>query len=198
MGFLSRKRPGAAMLAGAVGGLIGAWFKLGWEVPWPPRAPGRTPEPMLLISAFTHVATPMWQSLVVHFSFSILSGIAYGALVEFFPVVALGTGVAFGVAVWIGAHEIVMPLVRLTPPTWQLPANEQGSEFFGHAIWGWVIGVFYAVYRPRFGGRERVADSGETTSGPLPVAESVAVYKRSHGRDVARVRATTHLKGERP
>jgi putative membrane protein len=172
------------MLAGALGGLIGAWFKLGWEVPWPPRALDRIPEPMVLISMFTHVPTPVWQSYIVHFSFSILSGIAYGALVEWFPIVALGTGVAFGLAIWIGAHEIVMPLMHLTPPVWQLPANEQGSEFFGHAIWGWVIGVFFAYHRPRLVKAGRAGDRTASDTAPLPVPESVAVY-------------TTTLKGER-
>ena len=149
MQAFSRRRPGAAVLAGALGGLIGAWFKLGWEVPWPPRTPERLPEPAVLVSLFTHVATPVWQVTAVHFTFSILAGMAYGALVEFFPIVSLWTGVAFGLAVWVGAHEIVMPLMHLTPATWRLPPNEQASEFFGHALWGWVIGVFVGYYRPR-------------------------------------------------
>ena len=88
----TRKYPGAAIAAGAIGGLLGAWFKLGWEVTWPPRAPDRIPEPMVLVTMFTHVPTPVWASLVIHFTFSILSGIAYGALVEFFPIVAIGAG----------------------------------------------------------------------------------------------------------
>jgi putative membrane protein len=150
MTVLHRKHPGAAILAGAIGGLFGAWFKLGWEVPWPPRAVGRVPEPMVLVSMFTHVPTPVWISYVIHFTFSILSGVAYGALVEYFPIVALGTGVAFGLAIWVGAHEVVMPALGLTPATWDLPLNEQASEFFGHASWGLVIGVFFGFYRSRF------------------------------------------------
>ena len=165
------------MIAGALGGLIGAWFKLGWEVPWPPRPPGRIPEPMVLVSLFTHVPTPVWESYVIYFCFSILSGVVYGALVEFFPIVALGTGVAFGLAIWIGAHEIIMPLLHLTPPPWQLTPSEQGSEFFSYAIWGWVIGIFVAYYRPRFVGRERAGDRPALSeNAPLPVAESVSVF----------------------
>jgi putative membrane protein len=150
MTVLHRKYPGAAILAGAIGGLFGAWFKLGWEVTWPPRAIGRIPEPMVLVSIFTHVPTPVWISYVIHFSFSILAGMAYGALVEYVPIVALGTGVVFGLAIWVGAHEIVMPVIGLTPSTWDLPPNEQASEFFGHALWGLVIGVFFSFYRARF------------------------------------------------
>jgi putative membrane protein len=158
----------AAMCAGAIGGLIGAWFKLGWEVTWSPRAAGRIPEPQVLVTMFTHTPTPAWISLAIHFSFSILCGVAYGTLVEFVPVVAVGLGVGFGIAVWIGAHEIVMPLIGLTPPTWLLPASEQGSEFFGHALWGLVIGVFFVVCRNRFVKREPVARA--TTVPDIPIA----------------------------
>jgi putative membrane protein len=169
------KHPGAAMAAGAIGGLIGGWFKLGWEVTWPPRALDRIPEPQVLVSMFTHVQTPGWISLVIHFTFSILSGVAYGALIEYFPIIALGAGVAFGLAIWVGAHEIVMPLMGLTPPTWQLPASEQGSEFFGHVLWGLVIGVFTAYFRRRFVRSEAlpIRGSGAVT---VTTAESVAVY----------------------
>ena len=171
----TRKYPGAAIAAGAIGGLLGAWFKLGWEVTWPPRAPDRIPEPMVLVTMFTHVPTPVWASLVIHFTFSILSGIAYGALVEFFPIVAIGAGVGFGLAIWIGAHELVMPLIGLTPPTWALPASEQGSEFFGHALWGLVIGVFFVYFRGKFARPAVMTIRGEYTA-KVPVAERVDVY----------------------
>jgi uncharacterized membrane protein YagU involved in acid resistance len=132
---------------------------------------------MVLVSMFTHVPTPVWVSYVIHFTFSILSGVAYGALVEYVPIVALGTGVAFGIAIWVGAHEIIMPAMGLTPPTWDLPWNEQGSEFFGHALWGLVIGVFFSFYRPRFA--KAVVPLGRRNLEPLhiPVAESVAVFE---------------------
>jgi putative membrane protein len=159
---------GAGIAAGALGGLIGAWFKLGWEVTWAPRALDRIPEPQVLVTMFTHVPTSNFVSLVIHFTFSILSGMAYGSLVEFFPIVALGTGVAFGLAVWVGAHEIVMPWMGLTPPTWALPANEQGSEFFGHILWGFVIGVFYEDFRRRF---------AKTVPVQLPVIVEEVVYQ---------------------
>jgi putative membrane protein len=180
MTALHHKQPGAAILAGAIGGLFGAWFKLGWEVPWPPRAVGRIPEPMVLVSMFTHAPTPLWVSYVIHFSFSVLSGIAYGALVEYVPIVALGSGVAFGIAIWVGAHEIVMPAMGLTPATWDLPLNEQGSEFFGHALWGLVIGVFFSFYRTRLA--KPVSPPTKRVLEPIriPVAESVAVFESTN------------------
>jgi putative membrane protein len=176
MTAIHRKHPGAAIVAGAIGGHFGAWFKLGWEVTWPPRALGRIPEPMVLVSMFTHAPTPVWVSYVIHFTFSILSGVAYGALVEYFPIVALGSGVAFGLAIWFGAHEIVMPAIGLTPPTWELPSNEQASEFFGHALWGLAIGVFFSFYRARFVKAAAPLARRGVESIRFPVAESVDVF----------------------
>jgi putative membrane protein len=147
---VTRKYPGAAIGAGAIGGFIAAFFKLGWEVPFPPRALDRIPEPSVLITMVTHTPTTAIESWIVHFTFSILSGVAYGALVEFFPIVAIGMGVGFGVAVWVGAHLIVMPWMGLTPPTAKLPISEDLSEFFGHAVWGFVIEVFRHDFRRRF------------------------------------------------
>ncbi len=146
----SKRHMMVGMMAGAVGGLFGGWFKLGWEVIWPPRAADRIPEPAVLVTLFTHAPTSAAIGFVIHFTFSILSGIAYGALVEVLPIVALGTGAIFGLAIWVGAHEVIMPLMGLTPPTWLLPANEQGSEFFGHALWGFVIGALYEDLRRRW------------------------------------------------
>jgi len=57
---------------------------------------------------------------------------------------------AFGFAVWLGAHEFVMPWIGLTPPVWSLPADEQLAECFGHMFWGLAIGVFYEYFRRRW------------------------------------------------
>ena len=145
----SMRRYFPAFVAGSIGGLVAGFLKLGWEVPWPPRAPGRIPEPQVLVSLFTHHPTPAVVSLVIHFTFSILMGTAYALLAEIFPIITLGMGVAFGLAIQIGAHELIMPMIGLTPATWLLPASEQGSEFLGHILWGFTIGVFYEALRRR-------------------------------------------------
>jgi putative membrane protein len=148
-----KRLPLAGIVAGAFGGFMSAFVKLGWEVPFPPRAPGRIPEPQVLVTMFTHTATSGNMSLVIHFLFSIVFGALYGAMVEFFPVVAIGMGTIYGLAVWIGAHEIVMPWMGLSPPTWRLPWTEQFSEFFGHAVWGFAIEIFRRDLRRRITGQ---------------------------------------------
>ena len=160
---------GFAILAAGLGGLIGACFKFGWDAFWPPRVPGRIPQPEVLVSMFTHHATSLNTSHLISFVFSILSGMAYGLVVEFLPIVSLGTGLAFGFAVWAGAHEVIMPWAGLTPPTWDLPANEQFAEMFGHLLWGLVIGVFYENFRRRWS-KPIVATSHQDKPGEMAEA----------------------------
>jgi putative membrane protein len=163
------RHKGSAILAGGFGGLIGTCFKFGWDAFWPPRVAGRIPEPEVLVSMFTHHATSLNTSHLISFVFSILSGMAYGLAVEFLPIVSLGTGLAFGFAVWAGAHEVIMPWAGLTPPTWDLPANEQFAEMFGHSLWGLVIGVFYENFRRRWS-KPIVASSHQAKLGEMAEA----------------------------
>lgn len=175
MNHVSRKNPGAAIAAGAIAGFVAAWFQRGWDDAWPPHTIGRISESMsALMAAITHASTPAWEPYVMLLAFSMLCGVAYGVLVEFFPVVALGAGAVFGVLIWVGAHDIIMPLMRLAPPPWDLPLNQQAYEVVGHALWGLVIGVFFWYFRSRF--VKRVALTTVNEPMRLPVAESVAVY----------------------
>jgi putative membrane protein len=136
----------ASIFGGAVAGLLATFFKFGWDAFWPPRAPGRIPEPEVLVSMFTHHPTSIGVSHIISLLFSLFSGIGYGLLVEFLPIASLVRGAAFGFLVWVGAHEIIMPWIGLTPPTWDLPANEQFAECFGHMLWGFAIGVFFESF----------------------------------------------------
>jgi putative membrane protein len=54
-------------------------------------------------------------SFLVHFSFSIAVAIVYCVLAERFPQVKLWQGALFGVAVWVGFHLVLMPLMGTVP-----------------------------------------------------------------------------------
>ncbi len=175
MNRVLRKYPGAAIAAGAIAGFVAAWFQRGWEDTWPTHAISRISESMIvLVTVLTHAPAPAWAADVTHFAFSILSGVVYGVLVEFFPEVALGAGAVFGVLIWVSAHEIIMPLMRLARSPWDLPLNQQAYEVVGHALWGLVIGVFFWYFRSRFVKPVALTTVNQTMR--LPVAESVAVY----------------------
>ena len=164
------RHPIAGITAGAIGGFMSGFVKLGWEVPFPPRAPGRIPEPQVLVSLFTHHPTSDVVSLIIHFLFSVFFGALYGGMVEFFPIAAIGMGTVYGLAVWVGAHELVMPWMGLTPPALSLPMSEQNSEFFGHAVWGFAIEIFRIVFRARF--------SGTASGNPQALSNDVAAKRR--------------------
>jgi putative membrane protein len=100
----------------------------------------------LLASMLTHHPASIEASHIVSFLFCAISGIGYGLLVEFLPIASIGRGSVFGFFVWVGAHQIIMPWMGLTPSPWNLPANEQLSECLGHVLWGLAIGVFFESF----------------------------------------------------
>lgn len=143
------------LLAGAISGLMSTWFKFGWDAFWPPREAGRLPPTEVLTTMFTHHAGTITESHLVSFIFCIVFGIGYAILIKRFRAIALGKGLLFGFLTWLGAHEIAMPLLGLTPPAWQLTANEQVSEMFGHALWGMAVAAFYKTFRESWSMRNR-------------------------------------------
>lgn len=184
-----QRHVGLGLLAGALAGLMGAFVKWGWEVPFPPRAADRIPEPGILISYFTdhsfgyigHAVSNGWVGagqtavvtsvaiMIVHTLFTVASGAIYGVAAEYFPIVRWGMGAAFGIVVLLFCHEFLMPLIGLTPAPWNLPWGEQASEFFGHILWGVGIEIVYADLRRRFLARKSRLDA------PAAAAEKAAV-----------------------
>lgn len=173
-----RRRLGVAALVGLIAGTFSAVVKFGWEVPFPPRTPGfrsdtNPPQTMLEwfgMSSDTAHATVTFSnnslpimSFIVHFSFAIVFGIVYCILAEYFPRVKLWQGAAFGVAVWIGAHIIVMPLLHWAPNPFpwadvaRTGINQYGpqswsehfSESLGHVVWAWSIEIVRRDLRNR-------------------------------------------------
>lgn len=146
-----------AVFLGVIVGIIGAFAKWGWEVPFPPRNPtvffpvdalSRVTPPQVwleqlgLNTDLTYVFSGVVQPLsifIVHVGFSVVFGILYCVLVEYFPRVKMWQGTVFGFVVYILAHVVVMPLMGLTPPLSELPFDEHVSELFGHVFWMWVM-----------------------------------------------------------
>ena len=148
-----RRNVRLAILIGVIIGVIGAFVKFGWEVPFPPRTPARDvtnpPQEFLQWLGFSYEFTHLTYvyseiprpiiSFVIHFGFSIFFGILYAVLVEHKPIWALWEGVAFGLAVWVVFHLVLMPLMGIVPAPWDQPFEEHLSEAGGHAFWMWVM-----------------------------------------------------------
>jgi putative membrane protein len=75
-------------------------------------------------------------SSAVHYVFGAAVGGMYGAGVEWKPAIASAWGAPFGAAVWLGAHEIAVPALKLDKPPTQEPLPLQAVEFISHLIYG--------------------------------------------------------------
>lgn len=150
---VNRRRYPAALAAGVLAGAISAIFKFGWEVPLPPRTAARNatnpPQELLQQLGFTQHFTHLtytyngWQlpyvSFIIHFAFSIGFAVLYALVAERWPRIKLWQGAAFGFAVWVGFHLVLMPLMGTVPAPWHQPFAEHFSECLGHIGWAWVI-----------------------------------------------------------
>ena len=73
---------------------------------------------------------------LVHYGFGAVMGTLYGAVAAVSPAVAIGAGTAFGAAVWLGAHAIVVPALGLARlPSREKPGKE-ARELILHLAYG--------------------------------------------------------------
>lgn len=73
---------------------------------------------------------------LVHYAFGGTIGAIYGAATAQDRDVASGGGVPFGIAVWVAADEIGMPLVGLAKPPTSYPLQDHASAFAAHLVYG--------------------------------------------------------------
>jgi putative membrane protein len=73
---------------------------------------------------------------VVHFAFGSSVAAAYGLAAEFTPEVTTGKGMAFGSAVWLGAHVTALPALGLAPPITESKPASEVAEFVAHLLYG--------------------------------------------------------------
>ena len=152
------------VLIGMICGVVCSFSKLGWEVPFPPRTPARDetnpPQQLLQQVGFSYETThapyvynenkiPI-APMIMHFGFSFTFSILYVLAVEFFPIVKLWQGAAFGILLWIAFHEILLPAMGTKPPPWEQPFAEHISELFGHAYCFWTVELARQFFKNRF------------------------------------------------
>ena len=141
------RRPLRGLLVGALAGLIGAGTKALGEVIFPARLPAANPPPGILLNKLSFLLTrhPLDEPTrkvsvqIFHYAFGSAAGAVYGLLAEFFPLVTIGWGVGFGVALLLATHESLVPLLGGSVAPWKLPGQEQISELFTHGIFGATV-----------------------------------------------------------
>jgi putative membrane protein len=72
----------------------------------------------------------------VHYAFGTLMGAWYGVLAELTPVATSGLGTVYGAAVWLGADEIALPVLRLSSSPFEHPVSQHVGALGAHAVYG--------------------------------------------------------------
>jgi putative membrane protein len=73
---------------------------------------------------------------IVHYGFGATTGAAYGAVSEVFPRAAIGAGMPFGAAVWLGAHVLTVPALGLAEWPTRRPWAAEALELILHLVYG--------------------------------------------------------------
>jgi putative membrane protein len=75
---------------------------------------------------------------IVHYAFGAGVGALYGGLAAVVPRVTVALGLPFGVAVWLGAHVIMVPALGLAAPPTRQPLSKEALELALHLVYGAV------------------------------------------------------------
>ena len=84
---------------------------------------------------------------IVHYAFGAGVGGLYGGVATAAPRVTTALGLPFGVAVWLGAHVIMVPALGLAEPPTRQPASKEALEFFMHLVYGAVTELVRRLVR---------------------------------------------------
>jgi putative membrane protein len=147
-----KPNPRRGLLAGAVGGLIACFAMSQFhsffqKVELPSGADKQEDSTVKTASAvsqriFHHELTPQQKKIAgpaVHYGFGASIATLYGAAVEVLPVLRIGWGMPFGVAVWLGAHVITVPALGLSEPVTRSTPLREAVEFGAHLVYGAVV-----------------------------------------------------------
>jgi putative membrane protein len=86
-------------------------------------------------------------SNLVHYGFGGTVGALYGGVAAVVPQVTTGSGLPFGVAVWLGAHVTAVPALGLSEPPTRRPLSKEGLELALHLVYGAVTEIVRRLAR---------------------------------------------------
>ncbi len=72
----------------------------------------------------------------VHYGFGTTVGAVYGMTAEFVPVAAIGSGLPFGAALFLGADEVVVPALGLSDAPTETPLSSHAYGLASHLVYG--------------------------------------------------------------
>jgi hypothetical protein len=84
---------------------------------------------------------------IVHFSFGALMGAAYGVSAEMLPEITTGAGTAFGTLLFLGADEIAVPALHLSPPATNTAPADHLQYWAAHVVYGGALELMRTLLR---------------------------------------------------
>lgn len=84
---------------------------------------------------------------IVHYTFGTLVGIAYSVGAEFFPVIKMGLGSAFGTVLFLGADELAVPSLNLAPPPSETAPKDHFEHWLAHVVYGGALEISRSLLR---------------------------------------------------
>ena len=156
------------ILAGAIGGLVGAWVMNGFiagakQMQQTMKSPeekarkeaeqagqqGEESEDSTMKVADTVAWLATGQHLskegkqkggpIVHYAFGALMGGLYGGLAELSEAATSGAGAGFGTGLFVAADEVMVPALGLAKPPAQQPASDQVTHWAAHIVYGGTV-----------------------------------------------------------
>ena len=152
-------RPWKGVVAGAVAGLVGSFAMSQFHLLLPqntsPTRQNGEDSTVRVASAVSHVifhhdlSGPEKEIAgpLVHYLFGTGVAALYGTVVEYARPVQAGWGLAFGTAVWLGAHVLIVPALGLSEPITRSSSSVEAAEFAAHLVYGTVVESIRRVLR---------------------------------------------------
>jgi uncharacterized membrane protein YagU involved in acid resistance len=155
-----RKKALKGMAAGMLGGLAAAWVmnqfqtgvqKVAQKLDPIAEAQSQTQPERVSEDATMKMAGRISQNIfdcpldlderaklgpVVHYAFGTLMGGLYGLVSEFDGNATAGTGAGFGIALFLAADEVAVPLMGLSEPPARTPLKSHAKALASHLVYG--------------------------------------------------------------
>ena len=151
-------------LAGALGGLIASWVMDEFQEVWSAaekriskegpktseeqsQSANQEPAPVKVVVAAERAvlnrepseSDKKIGSQVVHYGFGTAMGLLYGAFADKIPTVRAGGGTLFATSLWLGADEIIVPALKLSPPPADSPMKTHIYGLASHLVYGLTV-----------------------------------------------------------
>ena len=96
------------------------------------------------VAEVTTGSTPNQQTteklaMGIHWGYGVLWGGLFGALRNRVPVIGSAAGLTYGTGLWLIGDELLMPVLKLSPPSTDFPWQNHARAFTNHAAYGTTL-----------------------------------------------------------